>query len=57
MRNWKSLKRFLQCPYCNRRHMIKCGFVKIGQGKIAQRYECAKCHHTTTSPVRVKHES
>jgi transposase-like protein len=55
-RNWHSLKRFLECPYCHRRHMVKMGFVKIGQGKDAQRYLCTKCHHTTAFPIRIKEQ-
>jgi hypothetical protein len=34
--------------------MIKRGFVLVGKGKMAQRYECRKCHHTTVNPIRIK---
>jgi hypothetical protein len=66
MRNWRTLKRFLKCPNCGGQHMIKRGDVIVGRfcpnryldkktgNWMAKRYECRKCHHTTTDPIRSK---
>lgn len=57
MRDWRTLKRFLKCPYCGKTHMCKAGLVKINKkGDKAQRWVCAKCRHTTTKPIRLKNE-